>query len=291
MTIRVALTNRFAPSRRLESLKQQVARFTSTCLGAWCAVSLLSAILSPCASAASSQMSTVGFYGVSSDPEVRITGEGFGRIPETGRPAFEGYTGDDYGTALHICDTTDNPSAFCAGEGKGTGDGDTIGLVITSYSDSQVAFNLGSIYPGYYFPATIFRLQQGDHFTVDVAGLICSGIVDYNGGPVLCNGSPTEAQPPEALRRSAEEPPTSSFPTTESIGPGKTSSETAHTPRGRRPARCMASLRKKVHPRAMQSRSRRSAETSARAAHPSTPARRCQARRAPGRTRSGAHHH
>ncbi len=147
---------------------------------------LLGALLSPRVASASPGVATVSFSGLPSSPEIHITGEGFGTLPVASNLAYQGYTGYDYGEALYLCDTSNDPGAFCAGENNGGG-GDTIGLVINTYFGTEIAYALGSTYSSSYYPSNTFRLQQGDNVTVHIAGLGCSGLVDYSGTPLSCN--------------------------------------------------------------------------------------------------------
>src|ERR1700682_2281888 len=139
----------------------------------------LGILFTPCVAAANPGVATVSFTGQTADPQVYITGEGFGTLPIPSNPASQGYTGYDYGESLYICDNSSNPTPFCAGENNGGGGGDTIGLVVNTYSGTELAYGLGSSYSGFYYPTGIFQLQQGDTVTVHISGLSCSGPLDY----------------------------------------------------------------------------------------------------------------
>jgi hypothetical protein len=129
----------------------------------------------------------VTFSGGASNPQVTINGSGFGGEPTASNASGGGYTGDDYGNSLYVCDTTSGPNRFCAGQNDGLGKGfDTVGLNVTSYSDTQVTYALGSAYSQLYFPMSIYELNQGDQFTAYVNGLTCSGSVGYGGSPIPC---------------------------------------------------------------------------------------------------------
>lgn len=132
------------------------------------------------------QLRTVTFAGNGANPQITIDGYGIGPEPAPTNLAYQGYTGYDYGDDLYLCDTSTDPKPFCAGQNDGSGAWDTIGLVIGAYTDSQIAYSLGSDYAQSYYPADIFRLQQGDSFTAHVRGVVCSGVVDFSGKPVSC---------------------------------------------------------------------------------------------------------
>jgi hypothetical protein len=112
----------------------------------------------------------------------------FGALPTaTNSPAYEGYTGSDYGNSLYLCDTSSNPETFCAGQNDEQGHGwDTIGLVVASYSDTSIQLTLGSSYSDSYYPSHTFMLQAGDRFAVHIAGATCTGYVHFDEQPVAC---------------------------------------------------------------------------------------------------------
>lgn len=102
-------------------------------------------------------------------PTFTVDGTGFGSEPTPSIAADAGYTGEDYGvTALSFHDQ--GTLSFNAGQNIGTGR-DTIGLVISSYTDTEIVFTLGSTYAGYYYPSGRFEIQSGDPFYVEVAGV------------------------------------------------------------------------------------------------------------------------
>lgn len=112
-------------------------------------------------------ITNVTFTGNSTNPTVTITGSGFGTAP-TGTAVPGPGTGDDYGSSLYLHD--DN-SGFTAGL-----DGDYIGIVLDSYSDTSITFGLGSYYNTNY--ANL--LAAGDSFTVGVDGATDAGVVSYS---------------------------------------------------------------------------------------------------------------
>ena len=108
---------------------------------------------------------SVGFTGTDSDPTVTITGSDLGTEP-AGSPAGCSTSGDNFpGASLTFSDTT-------GGWGAGTG-GDCIGLVVSSYSSSQIVYQFGSGYNVY------GTANSGDAFDVTVQGATYSGTVTY----------------------------------------------------------------------------------------------------------------
>jgi hypothetical protein len=107
----------------------------------------------------------VTFTGTPEDPTITVTGSGFGSSPPIGSPETcqSGDTGDDYGSSgLWFSDTTQG--GWTAGQA-----GDCIGLIVSSWSGSQVVFGFGNEYANY--PA----IQPGDQVEVDVQGATYSG--------------------------------------------------------------------------------------------------------------------
>jgi hypothetical protein len=109
-------------------------------------------------------ISGVSFSGSPSDPSITVTGTNFGAYPPIGTPETcqSGDTGDDYGsTGLWFSDTT---QGWTAGQA-----GDCIGLIVTSWSSTQVVFGFGNEYANY--PP----VQSGDQIEVEVQGASSSG--------------------------------------------------------------------------------------------------------------------
>ena len=107
----------------------------------------------------------VTFTGTSADPTITVTGSGFGSSPPIGSPETcqSGDTGDDYGSSgLWFSDATQG--GWTAGQA-----GDCIGLIVSSWSGSQVVYGFGNEYANY--PA----IQSGDQVEVDVQGATYSG--------------------------------------------------------------------------------------------------------------------
>ncbi|HEV3067924.1 MAG TPA: hypothetical protein VGY50_08765 [Streptosporangiaceae bacterium] len=110
-------------------------------------------------------ISGVSFTGTPADPTITVTGSGFGAGPPIGAPETcqSGDTGDDYGSSgLWFSDATQG--GWTAGQA-----GDCIGLIVGSWSSSQVVFGFGNEYANY--PA----IQSGDQIEVDVQGATFSG--------------------------------------------------------------------------------------------------------------------
>jgi hypothetical protein len=111
-------------------------------------------------------ISSVSFTGSASNPTVTISGSNLGSEPG-GSPAGCSTTGDNFpGTSLTFGDTT-------GGWGAGTG-GDCIGLVVSSYTSSQVVYQFGSGYSVY------GTANSGDAYSLTVQGVTFSGTVAYS---------------------------------------------------------------------------------------------------------------
>ncbi len=185
--------------------RRLVRAMTTTGIG----VSLL--VLSPAlltttdASAASvPSISAVYVSGATSSPTVTVTGQGFGTesalgvaqdpvayFPTGVSNNCNNNLGNDYGANLYLQDTSAN---WNAGEGgTPTANGDQIGLVISSYSDTKIVFTLGSCY-------SFYRLSAGDAYTIgdaytmNVLGAAFSGIVEYASPPTATISSPASGQ-------------------------------------------------------------------------------------------------
>jgi hypothetical protein len=106
----------------------------------------------------------VTLSGSASDPSITVTGSGFGSYPPIGTPETcqSGDTGDDYGSAgLWFSDIT---QGWTAGQA-----GDCIGLIVTSWSSTQVVYGFGNEY-GNYSP-----IQSGDQAEAGVQGATFAG--------------------------------------------------------------------------------------------------------------------
>jgi len=109
----------------------------------------------------------VTFTGSSAAPTVTITGTNLGTEP-VGSPAGCGATGQTFGNSLWIDDLT---GAWAGGQG-----GDCIGLVVTSYSPTQVVYGFGS----FYATNGLAPLNSGDSYSVTASGATHSGTVAYS---------------------------------------------------------------------------------------------------------------
>ena len=105
-------------------------------------------------------ISEVGISGTGADPTIVITGSGFGSKPATVSPCVAG--GEDFAhDDLTFSDLTTNTGAGAVG--------DCIGLDVSTYTDTEIAFTLGAGYAQY--PP----LGSGDQFEVDVYGATYTG--------------------------------------------------------------------------------------------------------------------
>jgi hypothetical protein len=106
----------------------------------------------------------VSFSGPVSGPSITVTGTGFGNAPPIGTPETcqAGDTGDTYGSSgLWFGDIT---QGWTAGQA-----GDCIGLIVTSWTSTQVVFGFGSEYAS--FPS----IQSGDQAGLSVQGATFTG--------------------------------------------------------------------------------------------------------------------
>ena len=102
--------------------------------------------------------------GSSAHPTLTISGTNLGSYPPPGSlvTCQSGDTGDTYGSiGLWFSDTT---NGWTAGQG-----GDCIGLIVTSWSSTQVVVHFGNEYGGY------APISTGDSYTVEVQGASLSG--------------------------------------------------------------------------------------------------------------------
>lgn len=113
------------------------------------------------------------------NPTIQINGLGFNPQPSPDQLGFPGFIGNDYGNQLYLNDLTNDPASFGAGF-DGPAGSDTIGLIILSYTDQEITYQLGTDYRFSYYPSHVYGLNSGDAFTVGVHGASFSGIVAYN---------------------------------------------------------------------------------------------------------------
>ncbi len=150
----------------------------------------------PARAAAMPIITTVAFSGTAGldgNVTVIVNGQNFGSEPAAipdgtgGSPVFDGYTGQDFGSALELA-FTDNASTAPAPWSAGQA-GNHVGLVVSHYSDTSIAYSFGDGYgPKFTFPSGGFYLNVGDPFTAYVGGQPCSGTVSFT--------TPTTCAPP-----------------------------------------------------------------------------------------------
>ena len=111
------------------------------------------------------KVTSVVFTGSAQSPTVTVNGLRFGTEP-AGTPAGCNDSGQDYGSGFYLQDVT---AGWTAGQ-----DGDCVGLVVSSYTATQVVYTFGSNYSNYGL------LNAGDSYTLAVAGATFSGTVSYS---------------------------------------------------------------------------------------------------------------
>ncbi len=115
------------------------------------------------------KITSVTFTGTGSNPTVTIAGSGFGTIPAANPPTpltcVAGDTSFDYGNSLSF---NENTRAWGAGQ-----TGDCIGLVVTTYTSTQIVYQFGADYSHY------GHVTAGDSFTLVVYGKSFTGTVTY----------------------------------------------------------------------------------------------------------------
>ena len=116
-------------------------------------------------------VTSVQFTGTASNPTVTITGSNFGTIPPAAPSSplscVPGDTSYDYGTSgLWFNDPT---QGWRAGQ-----IGDCIGLIVNSYTNTQIVYQFGADYSRY-GPVT-----NGDAYTLTIWGVSHSGTVAYS---------------------------------------------------------------------------------------------------------------
>lgn len=143
--------------------------FAITCL-AVVAVLGMALLAGPAFAAKGPIIKSVKFSGFPKEPTVVIKGRGMGSLPfeaaEAVPPCFEEEvaSGDDFGTTV----TFQEPSeGWTAGEGPG----DCIGLVFSTFTETEVVYHFGSAY-SHYSP-----LAKGDEYSLTINGLTHSGTV------------------------------------------------------------------------------------------------------------------
>jgi hypothetical protein len=128
-----------------------------------------------------STITSVSFGGSAASPTVTVAGDGFGTLADLGTPQNSCGTGSDYATNLYLTDTT---KFWGAGEGPPSGS-DCIGLIITSYTPTDIVFTFGSQYG-----TGSDVLTGGDSYTVNLLGSTFFGTDMYYAYPVVSEVSP-----------------------------------------------------------------------------------------------------
>jgi hypothetical protein len=144
--------------------------FATLCIGATAAVLGMALLAGPAfaVKVKPPTIKSVKFKGTETEPTVVIKGTGLGSLPfeaaEEVPGCFEGETatGNDFGSNVVFENTTEGWSA-------GEGPGDCIGLIFSSFTETEVIYHFGSAY-SHYDP-----LQTGDSYIVKVNGLTKSG--------------------------------------------------------------------------------------------------------------------
>jgi hypothetical protein len=124
----------------------------------------------------------VVFSGDATSPTVTVSGGGFGAEPPTAYPADQttcgsyDANGNWYGSDGLVFE---DARSFDAGLGTIAGDSSCIGLLVTTWSPTEVVFSFGEAY-------TVARsyLHDGDSFTMTVLGRHFSGMVEGLTGAV-----------------------------------------------------------------------------------------------------------
>jgi YVTN family beta-propeller protein len=138
------------------------------------------AVVGTAGPAGAQTVTAVTFGGTPASPTITVWGSGFGSESDLGTPQPAGgtsdcvyppYTGSDYTNNLYFAE---NSQGWTAGQGSGGG-GDCVGLLISSYSDNQITFGLGS---GYTL-AGYGQVHNGDSYALTVLGATLSGTVAF----------------------------------------------------------------------------------------------------------------
>ena len=129
-------------------------------------------------------ITSVTVTGTASNPVITIRGQHFGARPAhnpTCHPGDGGvcgnYTGYDFGTKLYLVDKS--PILFSAGRYRpAKSELDSIGLVITTYTQRKIVYHFGSGYQHGHGSAGL-KLKNGDDYRVSVRGANATGTVHY----------------------------------------------------------------------------------------------------------------
>ena len=118
-------------------------------------------------------VSNVAFAGTSADPQVVVSGSGFGSSPPS--PTYApgcGGTGLDYGYYLHLQDLS---AQWDAGLETGSGATDCVALVISSWSNTRIVFGFGDGYNA----CCGWVLNRGDTYALNLFATVALGTVGY----------------------------------------------------------------------------------------------------------------
>lgn len=125
-------------------------------------------------------ITSVTFAGSLSDPTITVTGEQFGTEPPAVPPATGGAaapgTGADFGTTLRLYDAAKSWDAGMTG--------DTIGLLVGTYTNTSITFQFGSVYTSGY-PGS-YALSCGDVFAMVVGATTYRGTINNADAPAAC---------------------------------------------------------------------------------------------------------
>jgi len=119
-------------------------------------------------------ISNVVIGGDVESPTVTVSGSGFATIANLGSAGGSCGTGNDYGDHFVFIDETQYWSA-----GEGSPAFDCIGVIIQSYSNTEVVFTFGSQYGVYRIGNGVALLSSGDQFTMGLLGASLSGTAEY----------------------------------------------------------------------------------------------------------------
>jgi hypothetical protein len=131
-------------------------------------------------------ITSVSFGGSVASPTVTVAGVGFGTLADLGPAQSSCGTGSDYAANLFLTDTT---QGWSAGEGPPSGS-DCIGLIVDSYTPTDIVFTFGSQYGVELVGAGVAHLTGGDGYTMNVLGSTLSGTDSYYAYPVVSEVSP-----------------------------------------------------------------------------------------------------
>jgi sugar lactone lactonase YvrE len=118
----------------------------------------------------------VRIFGGYAQPAIVVSGSGFGASPPSPAyppPACPGATtGLLYGNSFYFQDLT---NSWTAGQGGPGGSGACLGLVVTSWSDSQIIFSFGTDYRA----VNQLILRESDSYSLSLYGTTSTGKVSF----------------------------------------------------------------------------------------------------------------